>query len=293
MTIEGYEAVGDPLAEWTPSKKERRQRQAEVQRLALRHSWTDDMRLTWDELEAGTPCRGCGMPWRGGPDLDVCGMERSALDVMRRSGPIELDGEGQAGRSEEPRLFASHVVDLVGQGLVARDGSTLKITQRARRWLAAREREEARHKAQHTECRAIQWSGGGYLHCGNCCPPPPLSPEVLNRIAPILRDILLRPRTELMRWRLRLFCGHVVEATAHYSHKRYPSDSIECPDCGLDPATVVAAEAIGRVDEPPPTAPTPRQRRVNARRAGLVEAIAKCEAELRRLRSQLDAEDHQ
>src|SRR5437660_8791931 len=90
MTIEGYEAVGDPLAEWVPSKKEqRRQRHAEAQRLASHHSWTDDMRLTWEELEADQPCRGGGVPWRGGPVLDRCGMERSARAPTRRHGPAE------------------------------------------------------------------------------------------------------------------------------------------------------------------------------------------------------------
>lgn len=54
---------------------------------------------------------------------------------------------------------------------------------------------------------------------------------------------------EQMRWRVRLFCGHVVERTAHVSHKSYSgtAHSIRCPECGLDPVIVVAERSLGLV----------------------------------------------
>ncbi|MGD8202153.1 hypothetical protein ACQE98_16060 [Ornithinimicrobium sp. W1679] len=57
-----------------------------------------------------------------------------------------------------------------------------------------------------------------------------------------------------MRWRLRLFCGHVDEQTAYYTHKMLHvafTSSRACPECGRDPATVVDGVAIGLVEEPP------------------------------------------
>lgn len=57
-----------------------------------------------------------------------------------------------------------------------------------------------------------------------------------------------------MRWRLRLYCGHVVEKTSHYTHKTLHSaftGETRCPECELDPATVVDGEAIGLTEEPP------------------------------------------
>ncbi|GGL25398.1 hypothetical protein GCM10012283_04560 [Phycicoccus endophyticus] len=51
-----------------------------------------------------------------------------------------------------------------------------------------------------------------------------------------------------MRWRVRLYCGHVVETTASAERLNYiegPSDAMACPDCGLDPAAVVATKPLG------------------------------------------------
>jgi hypothetical protein len=63
-------------------------------------------------------------------------------------------------------------------------------------------------------------------------------------------DVPQRPH-ELMRWRLRLYCGHVVETQSHFTHRTLESAvalSISCPRCGLDPATIVDGEAIGLVE---------------------------------------------
>jgi hypothetical protein len=56
-----------------------------------------------------------------------------------------------------------------------------------------------------------------------------------------------------MRWRLRLFCGHVVERTAHISYRTAAqafTGSHACPECRLDPATILAAKPIGPVAQP-------------------------------------------
>lgn len=61
------------------------------------------------------------------------------------------------------------------------------------------------------------------------------------------------PPHELMKWRLRLYCSHVVERTAHYTHKSIHAaftGGLSCPECGLDPAVIVDGEAIGLLEHP-------------------------------------------
>lgn len=113
--------------------------------------------------------------------------------------------------------------------------------------------EQARFKQAHSECHSHRHSveGSLTLHCGKCCPAPPLSPEQRETIGKVFST--RTPPQQLMKWRLRLFCGHVAEETAHYTHKTLHgafTGSTACPECGLDPATVVDGEAVGLVEEP-------------------------------------------
>jgi hypothetical protein len=103
-------------------------------------------------------------------------------------------------------------------------------------------------------------------------------------------ELLLRqdptPPYMLMRWRLRLYCGHDVERTAHSENRtaeRAFSALMSCPECGLDPATIVAARALGVVESPPaPPAPEKPSARTLRRK------LAKAEAEVARLKAQLE-----
>lgn len=148
--------------------------------------------------------------------------------------------------------------------------------------------EEARYTEDHGDCHAVRHSVSGSLtmHCGKCCPPPPLSPAQIEH----LRRILGRPKQphELMRWRLRLYCGHVVERQAHYTHKTLHAaftGSLACPECGLYPATIIDGEATGLAGEPhdaPKPARTPVPRKPT--RAELQARVRELEAEVERLR---------
>lgn len=54
--------------------------------------------------------------------------------------------------------------------------------------------------------------------------------------------------------KLRLYCARVVERGVHRSHVTVHgafTGSSACPLCGLDPAAIVDAVAIGLVGEPP------------------------------------------
>jgi hypothetical protein len=116
---------------------------------------------------------------------------------------------------------------------------------------------------------------------------PPLSDETRLRVAALLSRPT--PKYELMRWRLRLFCGHIVTRTAHYTHTTVHgafTGSTHCTECDLDPATIVAAEAIGLVEERLSVEPAGRS---TDERARLKRAIMRHERELARLRVELDA----
>lgn len=128
-------------------------------------------------------------------------------------------------------------------------------------------------------------------HCGKCCPSPPMSPEQRESIVHLLGRPT--PPQELMRWRLRLYCGHVVERTAHYTHKTLHAaftGSTSCPECGLDPATIVDGEAIGLKAEPAECAPsrasTKHKRSGKPTKAELEARVRELEAEVQRLRKE-------
>ncbi|WP_207568358.1 hypothetical protein, partial [Mycobacteroides abscessus] len=118
------------------------------------------------------------------------------------------------------------------------------------------EAEETQFKAIHGACGSIQHGVSGSLttHCGKCCPMPPWSPERQERIATLMMGMTPNPPTEMMNWRLRLYCGHTVECSRHYSHKTVHSaftGSVKCTECGRDPATIIDARAVGLVAQPP------------------------------------------
>ncbi|BAK33121.1 hypothetical protein MLP_01070 [Microlunatus phosphovorus NM-1] len=95
-----------------------------------------------------------------------------------------------------------------------------------------------------------------------------------------------------MRWRLRLYCGHVLERTSHYTHKTLHNaftGATSCPECGLDPATIVGGEAIGLEAEPKaarvPAAPSAAAKRSGRpTKADLEARVGALEAEIERLR---------
>jgi hypothetical protein len=90
-----------------------------------------------------------------------------------------------------------------------------------------------------------------------------------------------------MRWRLRLYCGHIVERQAHFTHKTLRAaftGSVTCSECGLDPATIVDGAAVGLA-----SAPVDASRSVPVRgprkktRAELEARVRELEAEVERL----------
>ncbi|WP_223735566.1 hypothetical protein [Streptomyces purpurogeneiscleroticus] len=94
---------------------------------------------------------------------------------------------------------------------------------------------------------------------------------------------------EIMRWRVRLYCGHIIETEAHYTYTD-PIDaggsSKQCPECGGAWQTIVAFEPIGLRGEPPePTVPTPPPPPKKPTRAELERRVKTLEKENERLRA--------
>jgi hypothetical protein len=118
---------------------------------------------------------------------------------------------------------------------------------------------------------------------------PPLPDEVLEKVAMPLSQAT--PDSQIMRWCMRLFCGHIIQARRHYTMTRptdHGSSSQRCPECGMDPAAIVAYEPLGLAAEPTAAPAAPRSRaRSSVSKAELQEENARLREELRRLRARL------
>ena len=113
-----------------------------------------------------------------------------------------------------------------------------------------------------------------------------MSPSQIKSISEIFE--YKTPDHDLMRWRLRLFCGHVVEQRAHYTHKTVPAAFVEraCPECNLDPATIIDAEPIGLVSERPLPRAARNPKPAKPTRSQLESRVRELESEMARLRSE-------
>ncbi|MGW6568446.1 hypothetical protein [Streptomyces sp. NPDC054975] len=97
---------------------------------------------------------------------------------------------------------------------------------------------------------------------------------------------------EIMRWRVRLYCGHIMEREAHYTYAdplSAGSYGRRCPECGGVRQTIVAFEPIGLRGAPPeetgPLPPPPPAKKPT--RADLEQRVKSLEKENERLRAKL------
>jgi hypothetical protein len=128
-------------------------------------------------------------------------------------------------------------------------------------------------------------------------------PEIIRRKHEAFRQAwelmqkFKKPEHEIMRWRVRLYCGHITETRRHReaatptTHGPY---SMRCPECGKDRSMIVAYEPIGLAAEPPPPPPNaalPPPSAKKPTRAQLERRIAALEEENRHHRSQGATDD--
>jgi hypothetical protein len=123
------------------------------------------------------------------------------------------------------------------------------------------------------------------------------SPEAVAAVRTIFESSARRNREhpeDLMRWRVRLYCGHVVERNAHHTSTRLHQaftgyGAMVCPECGQE-GVIVAAKAVGRLD---PVPGTPKPRRSPPKLPTTAQRVAALEAENAELRRQLSEREEQ
>ncbi|MBL1095173.1 hypothetical protein [Streptomyces coffeae] len=160
-----------------------------------REMWQrEGMHLSWEDYEAGEPCRGCGEPM-------------------------------EDGRGDWP-------------------GTMYRSEQEKREYDAAQER----FRERHPDCKSGRWgiSGSRVTHCMLCCPPPPMSPARIQKLAELVASW---PSTDERKkdqdaWKLTLTCDHTVRYTQHREHDRVSTDVVDCPECDARRG-VVQSERIG------------------------------------------------
>lgn len=131
--------------------------------------------------------------------------------------------------------------------------------------------------------------GGSPTRVGPCLPgAPPHFRAITERVMAELNARPPTPPHELSIWRLKLICGHVIEATAHRSYDRDQWGSIterHCPVCHMDPAIVLAGRNLGPAG-PPPKPPAKRAPGKNdilrARLVAAKQEVARLQAEIRK-----------
>jgi hypothetical protein len=98
---------------------------------------------------------------------------------------------------------------------------------------ADHEATEANFKRRHPDCHAGRWSmsGSRTIHCGFCCPPPPLSDKQIREIRAILTGTSRPDPADLDTWRLTLTCDHAIETTQHSSNRYWSASTVTCPTC--------------------------------------------------------------
>lgn len=109
---------------------------------------------------------------------------------------------------------------------------------------------------------------------------PPMSPETWERVEAVFSAPT--PPTSLMRWKVKLSCGHINEAIRHISFSQPTmagSSSGQCTTCNEE-GLIVAYEPIGPVAEfSKQPVPVPDAQKLDRR-------IAKLQAELESLQQE-------
>jgi len=168
--------------------------------------------LTWERFDAGDACPGCGRPYRRELLPEVCLFEVECLERMLQ-GPLDGTAMSSSKTRGTPYPLRNQVLTVFTKGLATYDRATdlFTITPDGQRRLAIwREDNDwlEAHRATHEDIHSHSFNcSGGPIHCGLCCPPPPLSPGQIARIASIIRDARDRQARQSRLQHPRARCG--------------------------------------------------------------------------------------
>jgi Skp family chaperone for outer membrane proteins len=146
------------------------------------------------------------------------------------------------------------------------------------------EASEADFGNRHRECRSHRWSlsGSRTIHCGYCCPPPPMSEQQLQKVRAIMTMTGPPDLAQLDTWRLTLTCDHVIDKTQHHTNTYWSASTVCCPQCqetrGIVTSEKLPASSLRRAAES-----TRLATELEATRRELAKHQKKVEAAQRRL----------
>ena len=95
--------------------------------------------------------------------------------------------------------------------------------------------EESRFRELHADCRSHRWgtANSATMHCGYCCPPPPMSPARFEKAMRLFESFGKPDPSQLDEWELSLTCDHTTRRTQHRSNGTRSSwYVVDCPECG-------------------------------------------------------------
>lgn len=153
-----------------------------------------------------------------------------------------------------------------------------------------REYEEAnqRFRERHADCRDARWSvsGSRVTHCCFCCPPPPMGPKQMEKLASLFASWPSREESkkDLDTWDLTLRSDHMAPHVQHREHSRVSTRVVDWPECG-ERRRVVGSERVGPAYR---DAGTIRERSA-ADRERLARELAAAEAKLTRQQKSAEA----
>lgn len=110
------------------------------------------------------------------------------------------------------------------------------------------EEADRRFRERHADCRGGRWSisGSRVTHCCFCCPPPPVGPKQMEKLARLFASWPSQEerQKDLHSWNLTLRCDHVVPYIQHRDNSYVSTRVVDCPECG-DRRGVVSSERVG------------------------------------------------
>ncbi|MFD3596362.1 hypothetical protein ACFWU5_26880 [Nocardia sp. NPDC058640] len=154
-----------------------------------------------------------------------------------------------------------------------------ELTKKDHRW-----QKDVEQIRKHVKAQAEQWKAEESAD-------PELKQDRQDNVVRVLKMRASWPKTpdhELMRWRIRLYCGHIHETSRHSTIESpvlHGSSSTECTECGRNPAEIVAYEPVGLKSGQPVPQPGPLATPPKPTRKQLESQLAELKAEVAALKA--------